>query len=169
MTHGGAAMIGALASQAFQAWQKGQAPTQTPVAQPQQAVRVDQRFLPAAAPAADGRPFELALVRAMISAAKSDGHIDAEEQDRIFARVGEAGLDPESKTFVVDALTTPVSVSEIAALATTPEQAAEIYLVSRLAINPDRPAERAYLEALAHRLNLADELVAHLDRQIEAG
>jgi uncharacterized membrane protein YebE (DUF533 family) len=66
-------------------------------------------------------------------------------------------------------LTTPVSVSEIAALATTPEQAAEIYLVSRLAINPDRPAERAYLEALAHRLNLADELVAHLDRQIEAG
>jgi uncharacterized membrane protein YebE (DUF533 family) len=169
MTHGGAAMIGALASQAFQAWQKGQAPTQTPVAQPQQAVRVDQRFLPAAAPAADGRPFELALVRAMISAAKSDGHIDAEEQDRIFARVGEAGLDPESKTFVVDALATPVSVSEIAALATTPEQAAEIYLVSRLAINPDRPAERAYLEALAHRLNLADELVAHLDRQIEAG
>jgi uncharacterized membrane protein YebE (DUF533 family) len=167
LTHGGAAMIGALASQAFQGWQKGQAPAQTPAAQPPQAAQVEQRYLPAAAPAANGQPFELALVRAMIGAAKADGHIDAEEQDRIFARVGEAGLDPESKAFVFDALAAPVSVSEIAALATTPEQAAELYLVSRLAIDADRPAELAYLQALAHRLKLADELVAHLDRQIE--
>lgn len=167
LSHGGAAMIGALASQAFQGWQKGQAPAQTPVVQPQQVTRVEPQFLPAAAPAADGRPFELALVRAMIGAAKSDGHIDAEEQDRIFARVGEAGLDPESKAFVFDALAAPTSVSEIAALATTPEQAAELYLVSRLSIDPDRPAELAYLQALAHRLKLEDELVAHLNRQIE--
>ncbi|MFM7419526.1 MAG: tellurite resistance TerB family protein [Alphaproteobacteria bacterium] len=128
---------------------------------------MDQRYLPAAAPAANGQPFELALVRAMIGAAKADGHIDAEEQDRIFARVHEAGLDPESKAFVFDALAAPVSVSDIAALATTPEQAAEIYLVSRLAIDPDRPAELAYLQALAHRLKLPDDLVAHLNRQIE--
>jgi uncharacterized membrane protein YebE (DUF533 family) len=167
LSHGGAAMIGALASQAFQGWQKGQAPAQTPVAQPQQVVRVEPQFLPAAAPASDGRPFELALVRAMIGAAKSDGHIDAEEQDRIFARVGEAGLDPESKAFVFDALAAPTSVSEIAALATTPEQAAELYLVSRLSIDPDRPAELAYLQALAYRLKLEDDLVAHLNRQIE--
>ena len=168
LSHGGAAMIGALASQAFQGWQKGQAPSQTPVAQPQQAAQVEQRYLPATAPAANGQPFELALVRAMISAAKADGHIDAEEQDRIFARVGEAGLDPESKAFVFDALAAPVSVSDIAALATTPEQAAEIYLVSRLAIDPDRPAELAYLQALAHRLKLPDDLVVNLNRQFEA-
>jgi len=167
LSHGGAAMIGALASQAFQGWQKGQAPAQTPAAQPLQAARVEQRYLPAAAPAANGQPFELALVRAMIGAAKADGHIDAEEQDRIFARVNEAGLDPESKAFVFDALAAPVNVSDIAALATTPEQAAEIYLVSRLAIDPDRPAELAYLQALAHRLKLPDDLVAHLNRQIE--
>ena len=167
LSHGGAAMIGALASQAFQGWQKGQAPAQTPVAQPPQAAQVEQRYLPAAAPAANGQPFELALVRAMIGAAKADGHIDAEEQDRIFARVNEAGLDPESKAFVFDALAAPASVSEIADLATTPEQAAEIYLVSRLAIDPDRPAELAYLQALAHRLKLPDDLVAHLNRQIE--
>ncbi|MCA3415691.1 MAG: DUF533 domain-containing protein, partial [Roseomonas sp.] len=40
-------------------------------------------------------------------------------------------------------------------------------LVSRLAIDPDRPAELAYLQALAHRLKLPDDLVAHLNRQIE--
>ncbi|MFM7778652.1 MAG: DUF533 domain-containing protein, partial [Alphaproteobacteria bacterium] len=41
LSHGGAAMIGALASQAFQGWQKGQAPAQTPVAQPPQATQVE--------------------------------------------------------------------------------------------------------------------------------
>ena len=31
-------------------------------------------------PAANDSPFELALVRAMVGAAKADGHIDAKEQ-----------------------------------------------------------------------------------------
>ena len=46
-----------------------------------------------------------------------------------------------------------------------PEQAAEIYLASRLAIDPDHPAEHAYLDALASRLSLPAELVAHLESQ----
>ena len=45
----------------------------------------------------------------------------------------------------------------------TPEQGAEVYLASRLAINVDVPAERAYLDALAARLNLPAELKASLD------
>jgi len=168
LSHGGAAMLGALASQAFQSWQKGQAPGQTPAASPQQVATIEPRFLPAAAPAADGQPFELALVRAMIAAAKADGHIDADEQRRIFERVGEFGLDAESKAFVFDALAATVGVSEVAAFATTPEQAAELYLASRLAVEPDGPAELAYLEAIAHRLKLPDDLVAHLSRQADA-
>ena len=47
----------------------------------------------------------------------------------------------------------------------TPEQGAEVYLASRLAIDPDVPAERAYLDALAGRLKLPAELRAHLDAQ----
>jgi uncharacterized membrane protein YebE (DUF533 family) len=167
LSHGGAAMLGALASQAYQNWQRGQAPAQAPVAPPQAAAGVEPRFLPAAAPAADGSPFELALIRAMIAGAKADGHIDAEEQKRIFDQVGAFQLDAEAKAFVFDALGAPITVSEIAALARTPEQAAEIYLASRLAMDPDSPAERAYLEALAHRLQLPADLVAHLDRQAD--
>jgi len=165
LSHGGAAMLGALANQAYQSWRQGQTPAQAPIASPQQAPSVEPRFLPAAAPASDGQPFELALIRAMIAAAKADGHIDADEQRRIFDRVGELGLDAESKAFVFDALTAPVGVSEVAASATTQEQAAELYLVSRLAVEPDEPAERSYLEALAHRLKLPPDLTAHLDRQ----
>jgi uncharacterized membrane protein YebE (DUF533 family) len=168
LSHGGAAMLGALASQAYQSWQKGQAPAQTPAPSPQQITHVPAPFLPAAAPAADGAPFELALVRAMIAAAKADGHVDAEEQRRIFEKVGAFGLDAESKAFVFDALAAPLGVSDIAALATTPEQAAELYLASRLAMEPDGPAELAYLDALAHRLKLPAELVLHLNHQADA-
>jgi uncharacterized membrane protein YebE (DUF533 family) len=127
----------------------------------------DARFLPAAAPGADGQPFELALVRAMVGAARADGHIDAEERRRIFTQVEQAGLDAEAKGFVFDALDAPIGVAEVAAAAATPEQAGELYLVSRLAVDPDDPAERAYLQALAHRLKLPADLVAHLDRQAE--
>ena len=168
LSHGGAAMLGALASQAYQSWQRGQAPAQAPVASPQQVASVEPRLLPGATPSADGGPFELALIVAMIAAAKSDGHIDADEQGRIFARVGEFGLDAESKAFVFDALAAPIGISEVAGFATTPEQAAELYLVSRLAVEPDGPAELAYLEALAHRLKLPGDLVAHLNRQADA-
>lgn len=168
LSHGGAAVLGALADRAFQNWQAGRQPASAPPATPQDARAVDARFLPSASPAANGEAFELALIRAMIGAARADGHIDAEERRRIFAQVEEAGLDAEAKAFVFDTLDAPVGVSEVAAAATTPEQASELYLVSRLAVDPDDPAERAYLQALAHRLKLPGDLVAHLDRQADA-
>ena len=68
-----------------------------------------------------------------------------------------------------DALGKPVEMAGLAAAVATPEQAAELYIASRLAIDPDHPAEKAYLEALAHRLKLPSDLVAHLNRQAEAG
>jgi uncharacterized membrane protein YebE (DUF533 family) len=102
----------------------------------------------------------------MIAAAKADGHIDAQEQTAIFDRVEKLGLDAESKAFVFDALRKPVDVDALVAGVQGIEQASEVYLVSRVAIDIDHPAERAYLQVLAHRLNLPNELVAHLDHQV---
>ncbi|MBE9606370.1 tellurite resistance TerB family protein [Acetobacteraceae bacterium H6797] len=168
LSHGGAALLGALADRAFRNWQEGRQPASAPAATPRDAEAVDNRFLPGATPAANGEAFELALIRAMIGAARADGHIDGEERRRIFAQVEEAGLDAEAKAFVFDTLDSPIGVSEVAASAGTQEQASELYLVSRLAVDPDDPAERAYLQALAHRLKLPPDLVAHLDRQADA-
>lgn len=168
VSHGGAAVLGALADRAFRNWQAGRQPAAAPPVTPADTANVEPRFLPGATPAADGEAFELALIRAMIGAARADGHIDAEERRRIFAQVEDAGLGAEAKAFVFDTLDAPIGVSEVASAATTPEQAAEIYIVSRLAVDPDDPAERAYLEALAHRLKLPPELVAHLDRQADS-
>jgi len=175
--YGGAAVLGALAYKAYQNWQAGkQAPQQVtlsgaqpaPAALPSAPPPADSKFLPENAPASDGRPFELALVLAMIAAANADGHIGPDEQKAIFERVGKLPLDAEDKGFVFDALAEPPSLKDIAGLAQGPEQAAELYLASRLAIDPDHPMEQAYLEALAGRLKLPAELVQHLEGQVQA-
>jgi uncharacterized membrane protein YebE (DUF533 family) len=156
--YGGAAALGALALQAYQTYQQKQ--------QGGGAARIGDfgsMDLPHARPAADGSPFELVLVRAMVGAAKSDGHIDATEQRRLFAEVERLGLDADAKAYVFDLLTHDVDLDAIARAASTPEQGAETYLAARLAIDPDQPAERAYLDALAARLRLPAELRTALD------
>lgn len=171
--YGGAAVLGALAYKAYQNWQAGkQAPQVTgqpaPAALPSAPPPADSKFLPENAPAGDGRPFELALVLAMIAAANADGHIGPDEQKAIYERVGQLPLDAEDKGFVFDALAQPPSLQDIANLAQGPEQATELWLASRIAIDPDHPMEQAYLEALASRLKLPAELVAHLEGQAQA-
>lgn len=166
--YGGAAALGLLAYRAFRNWQDGQKPATAPVAQPREMASIDQKYLPSAAPARDGQPFELALVQAMVAAAKADGHIDAQEQQRLFAEIDRMALDAETKGAVFDLLSKPISVDAVAGAARNQEQGAELYLASRIAIDPDHPAEKAHLAALVSKLNLPADLVAHLDRQVEA-
>jgi uncharacterized membrane protein YebE (DUF533 family) len=155
--YGGAAALGALALQAYQNYQRQQGGGAARFGD------VGTQALPHASPAADGSPFELTLVRAMVGAAKADGHIDASEQKRLFAEVERLGLDADAKAYIFDLLTQDVDLYDLARAATTPEQGAEIYLAARLAIDADEPAERAYLDALATRLGLPKELRAQLD------
>lgn len=163
--YGGAAAAGALAFKAYQNWQQGKQVATAPVATPADLNNVDPRFIPA--PEANGsNNFALTLITAMIAAAKADGHIDSQEQTVIFEHVEKLSLDAESKGFVFDALRQPVDLATIAANVKGVEQASEVYLVSRLVADGDHPAERMYMEALAHRLNLPKDLVAHLDHQV---
>jgi uncharacterized membrane protein YebE (DUF533 family) len=161
----GSAVLGALAMQAYNTYQQnrsrgGNEPLPSNF---DRQASFDQQLLPHAQPAADGSPFELTLVRAMVGAAKADGHIDAAEQRRLFAEVERLGLDAEAKAYVFDLLTRDVDLQSLAAAVSSPEQGAELYLAARLAIDPDEPAERAYLDALAQRLRLPPELRAGLD------
>jgi len=162
--YGGAAAIGALALQAYQKYQQ-QKSGGTVSLTPEQFANLSPDALPHAQPAADGSPFQLVLVRAMVAAAKADGNVDAEEQQRLFAEVERLGLDSEAKAFVFDLLSRPVDLASVTGAVATPEQGAEVYLASRMAIDPDVPAERAYLDALAARLKLPAELRAQLDSQ----
>lgn len=177
--YGGAAALGALAHRAYQKWQEGRASApvaSTPVAsssggqgaahQANAATGTAARFDPSLAPASDGQPFELAIVKAMISAANADGHICEKERRTILARLSASPLDADDKAFVLDALMSPPTVAQIAALASGPEQAVELYLASRLVIDPDVAVERVHLETLACELSLPEGLAAEIERQV---
>ena len=177
---GGAAVLGALAFKAYQNWQSGQAPAnqggggQTPPAPRASVPSIQapapepQRFDPEVNKAADGNPFQVALVKAMIAAANADGHIDATEQQAIFDAVNKLQLEASDKALVFDTLQNPPSAATVAGFADGLEQASELYMVSRLAIDPDHPDEQAYLQTLSRHLSLPDDLVAHLEAQIDA-
>lgn len=166
LTYGGMAVAGALAYRAYQNYQAGKqatpaVATETPLLPPPN----DTPFNPAQP--ADRQSLSRNLLRAMIAAAKADGHIDQAEQSNIFTQMDRMSLSAEDKAFVMDELRAPLNVDAVAAAARTPEEAAEIYTVSLLAIDLDHPAERAYLAHLASKLRLEDGLVAHLHATVE--
>lgn len=173
-TYGGIALVGGLA---YKAWQNHKAGQQAAAAAavPSSAPNAAPAALPPAPPANTGfapttpqaeESLARALLRAMVAAAKADGHIDAEEQGRIFARMDAMPLSNDDKVFVMDELRAPLDVAAVADGASTPEEAAEIYAASLLAIDPDGPAERGYLSMLAARLNLEPGLVDHLHASV---
>lgn len=164
VTVGAAAALGALAHRAWRNWSAGQDAASAPVATPADAPAENSPFLPAQA--ADGAPFALALIKAMIAAANADGHIGAEEHKQIFDAANRAGFDADAKAFLFDALSNPPSIRQIASMASGMEQAAELYLAARLAIEPDHPSEKAFLESLASAMNLPPAFVEHLERQV---
>jgi uncharacterized membrane protein YebE (DUF533 family) len=166
---GGMAVVGALAYKAYQNWQAGKSTAQSAAAASSPAGLLpppaDTPFAPVETDARQslGRH----LLRAMIAAAKSDGHVDATEQAAIFAEMDKLPLSAEDKAFVMDELRRPLDIDAVARGARTPEEAASIYTASLLAIDVDNASERGYLAMLAARLDLDDALVRHLHATVE--
>jgi len=102
------------------------------------------------------------LLRAMISAAKADGQIDQGEMDRILGKLSEAGSGSEARDFVLSEMRGPLDLDRLVAEVKTPQQAAQVYAASLLAIDVDTPAEKAYLDRLAQALKLPPQVTAHI-------
>ncbi|MBN9673063.1 tellurite resistance TerB family protein [Roseibium aggregatum] len=166
VTYGGLALVAGLAYKAYQGHKANQQNAPRPHYPQDDPIPLEgprgTAFDPAEQPGGENGAATI-LLTAMIQAAKADGHIDAQEQDRIFAKIDEAGLDSEAKAFLMDELRAPLDLDKVVSSATCPESAAEIYAASRLAIEPDRPAERAYLQMLAARLELEEGLVEEIE------
>lgn len=161
---GGAALIGGLAYKAWQDWQAGKAAGAAGPAD--DLPEPDAAFLPQDAAAADDLSHR--LLQAMIAAAKADGQVTAEERARIADALPQLGLGAEARAIVAAELDTPLDIGAVAALATSKEQAAEIYAASLLAIDPDGAAEKGYLAMLSARLGLDPGLVEHLNARARA-
>jgi len=99
------------------------------------------------------------LIRAMIAAANADGDITPDERQQITSRLDQAGAGPDERAVLERELASPRSADQIIGEVHDQETAEEVYLASRIAMNPDTPAEKAYLDFLAARLQIpADRL-----------
>ncbi|WP_230533306.1 tellurite resistance TerB family protein [Microvirga roseola] len=170
MKAGGLAVLASVAFKAYQDWQAKQAPNAGQGAGlPTQPPPAGSGFNLDEEKDKEGHEMGVALVQAMISAAKSDGHLDGEESRRIQEQIQELGLGNEEKGFLLDVMSKPADAAAIARLPRTKEQASELYVASLVAIgDADTPEEKAYLDRLAALLDLPADLVAHLDSQVSA-
>lgn len=163
---GGLAAVAGLAYKAYQNYQNGSAPNsddQTELLPPPQ----ETSFHPDQAPQGEDE-FTLMLIRAMVAAARVDGHIDEDERGRIADRLALSGIGAEAEAFLNRELERPLDLEAIVAAAETDAQRVELYTASRLAIEPQTRAERGYLDMLAGRLKLPESLIDHIETTVSS-
>ncbi|MDZ7823119.1 MAG: tellurite resistance TerB family protein [Ahrensia sp.] len=165
---GGVAAVAGLAYKAYQNYQAGKNPSVEEASLNGELLAPPKGsdFAPEAAPQGADE-FTISLIKAMIAAARADGHIDDEERKRIADKLSLGGFDDDAQSFIRAELSKPVDVDALVRTAQTEAQKIELYTASRLAIEPNSRAERGYLDMLAGRLALPDALVDHIEATIE--
>lgn len=159
ITYGGLTALGVLAYKAFGNWQAQQQGNANATAQPVP-MTIDRL------PPAQAEEHSRGILMALIAAAKADGHVDERERQLIDAELAKMTSDPELQRWLDAELNKPLDPSVIAAEATSPEMAAEMYLASVLMVDEEHFMERAYLDELARQLNLDPALKAELEAQV---
>ncbi len=169
---GSMAAIGMLAWKTYQEWQARQqahspaaaagSPAAVQSATPSPASAHSFQALPAPQMELHGQ----AMLKAMIAAAKSDGHVDEREKALVDGELLRTQADPELRAWVTTELARPLDAADVAAAVSSPQMAAEVYLASLLVVDDTSPAERAYLDALATKLSLPAELKASLEARV---
>lgn len=161
---GSVAALGMLAWKTYNDWQAQQQAGAGAATAPAAAAPSTPPALPAPQAEAHGR----AMLKAMIAAAKSDGHMDERERELVQAELRRSNTGDELSRWVQAELQQPVDAADVAAQASGPEMAAEIYLASVLVVDETTAMERAYLDQLAQALRLAPSLQADLEARARA-
>ncbi len=151
-TYGGLAALGVMAYRAYGDYRAQQG---APV-QPQTVDRL---------PAPQADIHGEAILRALVAAAKADGHIDARERQVIEGEFARLAPDAEVQQWMKAELDKPLDPAEVARAAGSPEIAAEMYLASLVAADEQNFMERSYLDELARQLGLDQALKQRLEQE----
>ncbi|MBO3277748.1 tellurite resistance TerB family protein [Pseudomonas schmalbachii] len=154
LTYGGLAALGVLAYKAYGNWQRQQA--SAPRGEPQTVDRL---------PPAQVEQHSHGILRAIVAAAKADGHIDDRERQLIDGEIAKLTSDIELQGWLDRELAKPLDPAEVARAAQSEEMAAEMYLASLLMVDEENFMERAYLNELSRQLSLDAGLKAELESQ----
>jgi uncharacterized membrane protein YebE (DUF533 family) len=155
LTYGGLAALGVLAYKAYGNWQANQG-----VAQPIEPQTVDR------VPPAQVEQHSEAILRALVAAAKADGHVDERERELIEGEFTRITGENELQQWLHTELNKPLDPEDVARAAHTPEIAAEMYLASVMMVDEEHFMERAYLDELARQLKLDPALKTELEQQV---
>lgn len=105
------------------------------------------------------------LIKAMINAAKADGRVDREEQQKIVDRLGEVSRD--ELEFVQRELAAPLDAQGfIRSIPRGMEQ--QVYAVSLMAIDLDGNPEAQYLHELAQGMGMSADVCNQIHEQLGA-
>ncbi len=112
----------------------------------------------------DSREEVYILLKAMVNAAKADGHIDENERNKIMEFMGD--MSKVEKMFVEQELQKELHIEEF--LREIPKgMEKQVYYMSLFAIDLDNEAEREYLEMLSNRLNLPYHVVDSIHESLD--
>ncbi|KEO60240.1 DUF533 domain-containing protein [Thioclava indica] len=103
------------------------------------------------------------MLKAMIQAAKSDGKIDAAEENKLMGQLGD--ISPEERAFVQQELAAPVDAQGLASQIPDALEA-QAYTMSVTAIDLDNQTEAQYLDSFAKALGLDAQSVNHIHAQL---
>ncbi|MDN5871495.1 MAG: tellurite resistance TerB family protein [Nitrococcus sp.] len=155
--YGGLAALGMLAYRAYDDWQRKSGTGAT--GQPRTVDRV---------PEAEAESHSRAILKALVGAAKADGHIDERERELIDAEIAKLDDDPEVQAWLDAELRRSLDPAEVASAATSAEMASEMYLASVLMVDEQSYMERAYLDELSRQLRLDPTLRRQLEQEASA-
>ena len=155
VVYGGLAALGVLAYKAYGNWnaQKGTAPQ----GEPQTLDRL---------PPAQVELHSQAILKALVAAAKADGHIDDRERQLIEGEFTKLDNDQELQHWLHAELNKPLDPADVARAASTPEMAAEMYIASVMLVDEESFMEKSYLDELARQLKLEPGLKLELEKQV---
>jgi uncharacterized membrane protein YebE (DUF533 family) len=160
---GGLAVLGGLAYKAYSDWQANRPVGITEGPQQEVLPPPPATSFGTLADATHAQKTSELLVRSMIAAARADGRIDAHETGKIREALSRSELSDDNDGFLFEILGQPDDLDRLVAEIDGPELASEAWLAARLTVDLDTDIEKAFMERFAQRLNLAPELVAHLE------
>jgi uncharacterized membrane protein YebE (DUF533 family) len=155
LAYGGLAALGVIAYKAYGNWQAQQDSGQK--TEPQTLDRV---------PAAQVEQHSQAILKALVAAAKADGHVDERERQLIEGEFTKLDNDQELQHWLHAELNKPLDPTDVARAASTPEIAAEMYIASVMLVDEENFMEKSYLDELARQLKLEPGLKAELEKQV---
>lgn len=155
VVYGGLAALGVIAYKAYGNWQAQQGTA--PQREPQTIDRL---------PAQQVEQHSQAILKALVAAAKADGHVDERERTLIEGEFTRLDNDQELQHWLHAELNKPLDPADVARAASTPEMAAEMYIASVMLVDEENFMEKSYLDELARQLKLEPGLKRELENQV---